>query len=198
MKGDTRRSKRKPSFGSLESFNQFVGRDRKETIRVDADIETTGKAVDPKRRPRLVVLMSVRVQGAPVIAVPFRDWVMAKDDLAFIELDLRKLIYFKPTAFGRFVAVVVANDKFLPSVKTIENPDLIDAMVSEVAKMPDFVTRPDNAVPTRDHNFVHLFDGCEGPSAKFDDPGVAEMGVACEKNGHTITVTFSAARVTAV
>ena len=76
--------------------------------------------------------------------------------------------------------VMVANDEvFVPGelVKIVRDRSL--AAKREIADNIDVIIAVDACVPVVDECMVHLLDRVEGPIAKLDDVGMAQVKVAC-------------------
>jgi hypothetical protein len=75
---------------------------------------------------------------------------------------------------------MVANDEVLVPgelVKIVRDRSL--AAKREIADNVDVIIAVDACVPVVDEGMVHLLDRVEGPIAKLDDVGMAQVKVAC-------------------
>src|SRR5437868_11006671 len=125
----------------------------------------------------------MQIDAAAVHPLPAAERVMAEHEVHAVELQFGIARDARPTR-GLRLGVVVAEDQVLLAVELRQERRGLGGGAGEIAEMPDLVVPADYRIPALDHTLIHRGDRREGARIQVQDPMVAEMRVADEKDGH--------------
>lgn len=146
-------------------------------------------------RWQLVMGVSMEMQIASEISIPFPEWIVAKHNFAVGTNDGAHLVNTLPSqSRAHVVPIVIARDQALDAVKPFENRDNIvegRVLAGKVAKMPNGVRRFHQGIPMVDNFTVMRVDVALRPHRLVEDADVANVGVGDKMMRGSISTKFA-------